>query len=201
MVGVGVSVPLISRESHSDNIAAAKSAEMQVNHLEADMRQNLEVLVETTWRDARQALEEFNSLLSTQKLAKENVQLRNKAFTQGMSTSLDVVDALNNQTFRFKVSYVSVMGISQRGAQTDTRQGFDIRTFEVEARRLHDSGNIVPADAPGQEVYGFAVCLHYFPNTKGTELRSETLTVSLWSMPLYSCTSADVPALTTSSAK
>ncbi|WP_406642336.1 TolC family protein [Pectobacterium brasiliense] len=95
MVGVGVSVPLISREGRSDNIAAAKSAEMQVNYLEADMRQNLEIVVESTWREARLALEEFNSLSSTEKLAEENVQLRNKAFTQGMSTSLDVVDALN----------------------------------------------------------------------------------------------------------
>lgn len=42
--------------------------------------------------------------------------------------------ALNNQTFRFKVSYVSVMGDFATWRATDTRQGFDMRTFEVEAR-------------------------------------------------------------------
>lgn len=122
MVGVGVSVPLISREGRSDTIAAAKSAEMQVNYLEADMRQNLEIVVESTWREARLALEEFNSLSSTEKLAEENVQLRNKAFMQGMSTSLDVVDALNqlagaktqraSAAYRYVVSIARLMAIS-----------------------------------------------------------------------------------------
>ncbi|MDE8743004.1 TolC family protein [Pectobacterium polaris] len=122
MVGVGVSVPLISREGRSDTIAAAKSAEMQVNYLEADMRQNLEIVVESTWREARLALEEFNSLSSTEKLTEENVQLRNKAFMQGMSTSLDVVDALNqlagaktqraSAAYRYVVSIARLMAIS-----------------------------------------------------------------------------------------
>lgn len=122
MVGVGVSIPLISREGRSDNIAAAKSAELQVNHLEADMRHNLEVLVETTWREAQLALEEFTSLSSTEKMAEENVRLRDKAFTQGMSTSLDVVDALNqlagaktqraSAAYRYVVSIARLMAIS-----------------------------------------------------------------------------------------
>ncbi|WP_323635688.1 HlyD family secretion protein [Pectobacterium polaris] len=46
------------------------------------------------------------------------------------------IPALNNQTFRFKVSYVSVMGDFATWRATDTRQGFDMRTFEVEARPI-----------------------------------------------------------------
>lgn len=122
MVGVGVSVPLISREGRSDNIAAAKSAEMQVSYLEADMRQKIEIMVESTWREAQQSLEEFNAFSSTVKLTEENVRLRNNAFTQGMSTSLDVVDALNqlagaktqraSAAYRYVVSIARLMAIS-----------------------------------------------------------------------------------------
>lgn len=46
------------------------------------------------------------------------------------------IPALNNQTFRFKVSYVSAMGDFATWRATDTRQGFDMRTFEVEARPI-----------------------------------------------------------------
>lgn len=117
MVGVGVSMPLVSRDGRSDTVAAAKSAELQVNHLEAKTRHDLEVLVEKTWREAGQALEEYNSLSSTQKLAEENVLLRDKAFGQGLSTSLDVVDAQNQlagvKTQRSAAAYQYVVSLAR----------------------------------------------------------------------------------------
>ena len=85
-------MPLVSRDGRSETVQAAKSAELQVNLLQAKTRQDLELLVEKTWREAAQGLEEYHSL-STQALAEENVRLRDKAFGQGLSTSLDVVDA------------------------------------------------------------------------------------------------------------
>ena len=92
-VGVGVSVPLIDNSGRSGKLSAAHSMVTQVNHLQAQAQQDLTVLVEKTYREAKQALEEYNGLASSLALAHENSLLREKAFGQGLSTSLDVVDA------------------------------------------------------------------------------------------------------------
>ncbi|WP_305465680.1 TolC family protein [Photobacterium leiognathi] len=92
-VGIGVSVPLIDSSGRSGKVKAAHSIVTQVNHLRAQAEQDLSVLVEKTYREANQALEEYNGLKSSLALAKENIRLREKAFSQGLSTSLDVVDA------------------------------------------------------------------------------------------------------------
>ncbi|WP_087844835.1 TolC family protein [Photobacterium malacitanum] len=92
-VGVGVSVPLIDNSGRSGKLSAAHSMVTQVNHLQAQAQQDLTVLVEKTYREAKQALEEYNGLASSLSLAHENTRLREKAFGQGLSTSLDVVDA------------------------------------------------------------------------------------------------------------
>ncbi|EAS66615.1 TolC family protein [Photobacterium angustum] len=92
-VGIGVSVPLIDSSGRSGKVKAAHSMVTQVNHLRAQAEQDLTVLVEKTYREANQAVEEYNGLQSSLALAKENIRLREKAFSQGLSTSLDVVDA------------------------------------------------------------------------------------------------------------
>ncbi|MGF1683892.1 TolC family protein [Photobacterium minamisatsumaniensis] len=92
-VGVGVNIPLLDNSGRSGKVKAAYSAVTQVNYLRAQAEQDLTVLVEKTYREAMQSLEEYNGLASSLQLAKENVRLREKAFSQGLSTSLDVVDA------------------------------------------------------------------------------------------------------------
>lgn len=92
-MGVGVSVPLIDRSGRSGHYNAAKSTVRRLDYLELQARSDLSVLVEKTYRQAEQALEEYNGLGSSLKLAEETVNLRGKAFSQGLSTSLDVVDA------------------------------------------------------------------------------------------------------------
>ncbi len=92
-VGVGVNIPLVDNSGRSGKVKAAHSAFTQVNYLYAQAEQDLSVLVEKTYREAMQALEEYNGLSSSLQLASENVRLREKAFSQGLSTSLDVVDA------------------------------------------------------------------------------------------------------------
>ncbi|WP_181364764.1 TolC family protein [Aeromonas sp. HMWF014] len=117
LVGVGVSMPLVSRDGRSETVQAAKSAELQVNLLQAKTRQDLELLVEKTWREAAQGLEEYQSLSSTQALAEENVLLRDKAFGQGLSTSLDVVDAQHQlagvKTQRAAAAYQYVISLAR----------------------------------------------------------------------------------------
>lgn len=93
MVGLGVSVPLIDNSGRSENVKAAHSAVLQVNHLRLQATQDLTVLVEKTYFEAEQAIEEVEGLKSSILLAEENLKLRNKAFTQGLATSLEVIDA------------------------------------------------------------------------------------------------------------
>ncbi|MFN2355140.1 MAG: TolC family protein [Desulfopila sp.] len=93
VVGVGVNIPLLERSGRSGKLKAAKSMVRQLNALQAQARSDLSVLVEKSYRQAEQALEEYNGLGSSLELARETVDLRTKAFSQGLSTSLDVVDA------------------------------------------------------------------------------------------------------------
>ncbi|MFQ1931683.1 TolC family protein [Aeromonas veronii] len=129
LVGVGVSMPLVSRDGRSETVQAAKSAELQVNLLQAKTRQDLELLVEKTWREAAQGLEEYQALSSTQALAEENVLLRDKAFGQGLSTSLDVVDARNQlagvKTQRAAAAYQYVVSLARLLALSGQMNSFN----------------------------------------------------------------------------
>ena len=93
IVGVGVSIPLFDRSGRSGNLAAAKSMVKQIHSLQLQAQSDLSVLVEKSYYQTRQALEEYTGLGSSLELAEETVELRVKAFNQGLSTSLDVVDA------------------------------------------------------------------------------------------------------------
>jgi outer membrane protein TolC len=93
VVGIGLKLPILERSGRSGNIGAAKSAIRQLEHLQSQTRNDLAVLVEKTYRQAEQAIEEYQGLASSLKLAEETVGLRSKSFRQGLSTSLDVVDA------------------------------------------------------------------------------------------------------------
>ncbi|MFA0221051.1 TolC family protein [Vibrio splendidus] len=93
LVGIGVNVPLLDTSGRSDKVAAAHSAVSQVQFLKSQAKQDLTVLVQKTYLEANQAIEEVQGLNSSLALAQENLLLRKKAFTQGLSNSLEVVDA------------------------------------------------------------------------------------------------------------
>ncbi len=116
-VGVGVSIPLVDNGGRSGKVKAAHSAVTQVNYLRAQAEQDLSVLVEKTYREAMQSLEEYHGLASSLSLAQENLNLREKAFSQGLSTSLDVVDAelylAGIRTQRSAAAYQYVMSLTK----------------------------------------------------------------------------------------
>ena len=93
MVGVGVKIPITTRTGRSGKLKAAKSTIIELEHLTTQAIQDLKLLVEKTWREASTALEEYNGLKSSLALARENIRMRDIAFAQGLSTSLEVVDA------------------------------------------------------------------------------------------------------------
>ncbi len=92
-VGVGMSFTLFNREGRAEKLASAKMAIRQVESLIAQAEKDLSIVTEKNYREAMQAIEEYQGLESSLELAKESVSLRNKSFSQGLSTSLDVVDA------------------------------------------------------------------------------------------------------------
>jgi len=92
-VGISVSLPLIDRSGRSNKVKAAKSQITRVAALRSQARQDLALVVEKTYRLIKQAIAEYDGLASSQRLAEKTVELREKAFVQGLSTSLDVVDA------------------------------------------------------------------------------------------------------------
>ncbi|GEA52140.1 membrane protein [Vibrio inusitatus NBRC 102082] len=92
-VGVGVSIPLIETSGRSGQLEAAHSAVLQITHLRAQAKQDLSVLVQKTYLEAEQSMEEVKGLETSIELAEENLRLRKKMFSQGLSNSLDVVDA------------------------------------------------------------------------------------------------------------
>ena len=117
MVGVGIRIPLMDRSGTSQEVVAAKSSVRQVNLLQMQMQQDLSILVEKTYAEMAQALEEYNSLASSQALSAETVVLRQKAFSQGLSTSLEVADAQLYATSirvqRLSASYNYVKSLAQ----------------------------------------------------------------------------------------
>ena len=92
-VGLTISVPLLDRSGRGGKRRAAKSLITKVEALRSQAREDLSLLVEKTYRQAEQAIAEYNGLASSLKLAEKTLDMRDKAFDQGLATSLDVVDA------------------------------------------------------------------------------------------------------------
>ncbi|GEM79104.1 TolC family protein [Vibrio superstes] len=92
-VGIGINVPILENSGRSGQLEAAHSAILQISHLRAQAKQDLSVLVQKTYLEAEQSMEEVKGLQVSIALAEENLRLRKKMFSQGLSNSLDVVDA------------------------------------------------------------------------------------------------------------
>lgn len=128
LVGVGVSIPLIDNSGRSEQVKAAHSAVNQVKYLKAQAKQDLSVLVKKTYLEAQQAQEEVVGLGSSLELAHENLKLRNKGFSQGLSTSTDVVDAqlylASIQTQRAAASFNYLIALAKLLALSNQMNSF-----------------------------------------------------------------------------
>lgn len=128
LVGVGVNVPLLESSGRTDQVRAAHSAVSQVKYLKAQAKQDLSVLVQKTYLEAQQAQEEVQGLESSILLADENLKLRQKAFSQGLSTSTDVVDAqlyvASVQTQKAAASFNYLLSLSKLLALSSEMDAF-----------------------------------------------------------------------------
>ncbi|WP_457577374.1 TolC family protein [Desulfomarina sp.] len=112
-IGLAVKIPLLERSGRGGKRLAAKSLIKKVDALEKQAREDLSILVEKTYWQLRQAITEYDGLGSSLKLAEKTLELREKAFDQGLATSLDVVDArlyvagVKNQRSHAAFTYVT----------------------------------------------------------------------------------------------
>jgi len=128
VVGVGMHIPILERTGRSGNLKAAKTMVRRIDALQLQARSDLSVLVEKVYRQAEQAYEEYRGLGSSLQLAEETVRLRSKAFSQGLSTSLDVVDAelfrAGIKTQRAVAGYNFVLALAKLHILSDKPESF-----------------------------------------------------------------------------
>lgn len=82
----------------------------------------MELLVNKTYKETLSYLKEYKSLLSSVELAKENLKLQEQAFSQGLSTNAQVIDARNTLSsiiveqksvaYKYIVSLANLMALS-----------------------------------------------------------------------------------------
>lgn len=117
MIGIAVKFDLFSRSDRSKEIQAAQLLHSKVSSLKAQAIQDLHIAVKKTYNEMLLYKDEFASLSSSLALAKENYKLRNLAFSEGLATSVEVVDAQMflsvAKTKRFAASYNYVKKLAE----------------------------------------------------------------------------------------
>jgi outer membrane protein TolC len=92
-VGIGLNLTLLDRIGRSKSIGAAHKAKDAVAELSQGTERALDLAARVAHREADQAISEYHGLVSSVELAAENLRLREIAFTQGFSTSVELIDA------------------------------------------------------------------------------------------------------------
>lgn len=92
-VGIGFNWSLLDRSDRINRQRAARLRERQIEALTEQAMRDLQTLLESRLLEVQQAAEQFETLGSMINLAQENLRVREHAFAEGLSSSLDVVEA------------------------------------------------------------------------------------------------------------
>ncbi len=126
--GVMVKINLVARNDRSEDLEAAKLTKTKIQNLREESLKNLALLVEKTYKEMLAAKDEYILLNSTLALAEENYRLRTISFREGLSTSVELVDAQMNllgaKTKRLNVAYTYVQKLSQLCVLSGEREIF-----------------------------------------------------------------------------
>ena len=93
IVGVQLSMNIFNGFKDHYRLSAAKSLKREVNFLEAGAKRQVNLWVNKSYRDMRNAETRYQKLEASVVLAKESVRLNDKRFQTGLGTSLEVIDA------------------------------------------------------------------------------------------------------------
>lgn len=92
-VGVAVSVPLFQGGQRLARVSAARAQERELDLRQARAERDVALLVERRHAELDEAMSRLTSLEATHALAAESLRAQQSAFTAGLATSLDVLDA------------------------------------------------------------------------------------------------------------
>jgi len=92
-VGVKAEWNLFSGGTTLGKYEASKAQVRSLNHLQEQVKRDLELLAEKYLREWNAANENLESLEKTENLAQESLRAQTKAYAAGMATGLDVIDA------------------------------------------------------------------------------------------------------------
>jgi outer membrane protein TolC len=93
MVGIGASATLFEGFTGYNTVRAAAAQEEKVAALESKARKDILTLVEKNYQELMKSLEQFHSIEASSRFAEEYLRVREKAYTEGVGTSSEVVDA------------------------------------------------------------------------------------------------------------
>lgn len=93
MVGVQMSINLFDGLQNYHQLKSSKTLEESTQLMAARAEKDIRTLVEQQYITMENARADYNSSLKSLAFAEEYLRARQKAFNQGMATSLDVVDA------------------------------------------------------------------------------------------------------------
>lgn len=132
--GIMVKIDILKRKDRSEDIESVKLLNAKVRHTKAQAVEDLAILVEKTYKEMCAYKEEYDLLKSSIKLAKENYRLREIAFKEGLSTSVEVVDAqmflFGAKTKRLNAAYNYIQKLAQLCVLSGDRDMF----FEIVGR-------------------------------------------------------------------
>ena len=98
MAGIGVKFTLWDNKDRMSDISAAKSLVTKATAAREETDNKLMSAVEVAFLRTTEAREEYDLTVSTVALAAENLRLREKSFSEGLSTALDVREARTQLT-------------------------------------------------------------------------------------------------------
>jgi outer membrane protein TolC len=135
--GIGVRFPLWDRADRPNRLRAARALERRVGFVAADTARQLRTLIEKGHREVASAQDQFAALDATLALARENLRVRQVAFTEGHATSLEVVDAqlalARVETERARAAFDFITALAALLESTGQPERF----FTYEARAEH----------------------------------------------------------------
>lgn len=96
MIGVSINYKLFNGAKNIHEFKSSKETVKQVDLLEQKARMDIGTLIEKSYNDILSLGEQVDSYNSTINFAQEYLRVKTKAFSEGVSTSSDVVDAQLN---------------------------------------------------------------------------------------------------------
>ena len=117
VAGVGVRWTLLESVDRDALSAASRKQVEQAERLGAQARSDIALLVERNWRAVENARMQYLDMQASVDLAQEGVRLRTAGLREGVSTTLDLIDAETNlakvQTERAKAANDFVQALAQ----------------------------------------------------------------------------------------